>query len=175
MKRLTQVLVSISWLLMAALPARADVNPQDMQIMARALSFMTKPLSGGVRVGVVYAPDDKRSVLELESVQRILGGGLRIGSVTLWAVPVRLDQVAGAQVGLLFLTGGLGAQARSVAAASRARRIPCVTTDLTQVRNGLCAVGIRSQPKIEILVNRAVATAEGVEFSTVFSLMVTEL
>jgi hypothetical protein len=168
-------LVALAWLLVAAPPALADVDAGDMQIMARALSFMAKPLAGEVLVGVVYSPDNAQSVRELESVQRLLGNGLRVGSVTLEPVPVRLGEAGGARPGLFFLTAGLGAQAQPVAAASRARRIPCVTTDLTQVRSGVCAIGIQSRPRVEILVNRVAAAAVGTEFSTVFSLMITEL
>ena len=75
----------------------------------------------------------------------------------------------------LFLTAGLNDEAQGVAAASRALKIPCVTADLAQVKNGTCAMGIRSQPKIEILVNRAAAEANGTTFSTVFRMMITEL
>lgn len=174
-RRLLPALLPLVWLLFATSPALADVDAADMQIMARALSFTTKPLSGDVLVGVVYAPRNAQSVAQLESVQSLLGNGLRVGSVTLKAVPVRLGETESAQVRLFFLTADLGANAQSVAAASRARHIPCVTTDLTQVRSGVCAIGIRSQPRVEILVNRAVASADDTEFSTVFSLMITEL
>lgn len=174
-RRLVPAFFAFAWLLVAAAPALADVDAGDMQIVARALSFMAKPLAGDVLVGVVYSPDSAQSVRELESVQRLLGDGLRVGSVTLKPVPVRLAEAGGARPGLFFLTAGLGVRAQPVAAASRAQRIPCVTTDLTQVRSGVCAIGIQSRPRVEILVNRVAAAADGTAFSTVFSLMITEL
>jgi hypothetical protein len=174
MKRLQAILLTLACLLATSSPALADVSPGDMQVLARALSFMTKPLAGDVDVGIVYSPRDPQSMLELESVRRIIGRGLRVGGVTLKAVPVPLGAVGSAQVGLLFLTAGLGARGQAVAQASRARRIPCATTDLTQVSSGVCAIGIRAEPRVEILVNRAAAAAEGTAFSTVFSLMITE-
>lgn len=174
MKRLPLPLLFLACSLLASFPALADVTAGDMQIMARALGFMTRPLTGDVKVAVVYSPGNAQSTSEAESVQRMLAGGLRVGSVTLRAVVVPLGDLQSVRAPLLFLTAGLSAQARAVAAVSRARQIPCVTTDLTQVTAGVCAIGIRSQPRVEILVNHTTAAAEGTAFSTVFSLMITE-
>jgi hypothetical protein len=175
MRRFALTLGCLACMLLNASPAAADVSAGDMQIMARALSFMARPPSGLIEVGIVYSPDDAESSRDAKSAQELLAGGLRVGSVTLNPVLVPASQVASARVGLLFLTAGLGERARPAAAASREHRIPCITTDLTQVRSGFCAIGIRSQPRVEILVNRAAATADGTSFSTVFSLMITEL
>jgi hypothetical protein len=51
----------------------------------------------------------------------------------------------------------------------------CVTTDIAQVRRGACVMGVRSRPKVEVFVNRASATANHINFSTVFRVMITEL
>ncbi len=157
------------------LPAHADVTASDMQVMGRALSFLDKPLSGEVTVGVVYAADIPQSARETEDLQRMLERGLRVGNVVLRTVPVSLDRVALANVDVLFLTAGLGDRANPVAIASRTRRLPCITTDILQVQSGRCAVGVSSQPKIEILVNRAAALANGTAFSTLFRMMIDEI
>jgi hypothetical protein len=57
----------------------------------------------------------------------------------------------------------------------RSKRIPCITTDLAKVKSGSCAIGVRSQPKIEILVNRNAATGSDLKFSAVFRMMITEM
>jgi hypothetical protein len=75
---------------------------------------------------------------------------------------------------LFFLTQGAGVGANTVASASRARKIPCITFDLAQVRNGACGIGVKSQPKIEIFVNRKAAAESDTIFSSVFRLMITE-
>jgi len=153
----------------------ADATPSDMQIMARALSFMQKPLSGEVGVGIVFAPGNPESARDAQQVQRILGNGLRVGNLILRPVLVPISEVARARVALYFLTAGVRGEARAVAVASRARQIPCATADLAQVRQGICALGVRSQPRIEILVNRVAAQADGISFSTAFRMMITEL
>jgi hypothetical protein len=43
------------------------------------------------------------------------------------------------------------------------------------VHNGACAVGVRSQPRIEVIVNRAAAAASGIVLSAVFRMMITEI
>jgi hypothetical protein len=50
-----------------------------------------------------------------------------------------------------------------------------VTTDLNQVRDGVCLMGVRSSPKVQIVVNRAAANASGITFATVFRVMITEI
>jgi len=52
--------------------------------------------------------------------------------------------------------------------------VACLTTDLAQVRGGACAIGIRSGPRVEILVNHAAAESSGVSFSTAFRMLITE-
>ncbi len=162
-------------LLLASVPARAQVTTSDLQIAGRALGFLEKPMSGDIVVGIVYAADNAQSRREAENLQRLLGSGLKVGNVTLQPSLVSTADVARSNVRLFFLTPGLGGQASVVAAASRARSVPCITTDIAQVREGLCAMGVRSRPKIEILVNRTAAKDSSTAFSTVFRMMITEI
>jgi hypothetical protein len=162
-------------LLLGARAALADVTAQDLQIAARALSFLQKPLSGEVAVGIVYARGNPQSLEEAEALQRMLSEGLKVGSITLKSTLISLEDAPRASVGLFFLTTGLGADAQSLADITHARHLPCLTTDLSQVAAGRCAVGVRSKPKIEIVVNRVAATASDTAFSTVFRMMITEI
>jgi hypothetical protein len=155
--------------------ATALIMPQDLQIAARALGFLAHPPSGDVRVAVVYAKDSPQSLAEARNVMQILGGGLTVGNITLRPALVPVEALTRARVGLIFLAPGIGSQGSLVAAVSRSSRIPCVTTDLSQVRNGDCAIGIRTAPQIQILVNRMAAAASGTTFSTIFRVMITEL
>jgi hypothetical protein len=158
-----------------ALPAHAEVTAGDLQIMGRALGFLDKPLSGEVRVGIVYSADNSQSSHDADDLQRLLGDGLRVGNVLLKPVMVSLGQLAQANVDVLFLTAGLGDEATPVAIASRTRHLPCITSDLSQVQAGRCAVGVSSEPTVEILVNRAAALANGTTFSTLFRMMINEI
>jgi ABC-type uncharacterized transport system substrate-binding protein len=162
--------------LAAAAPASAGVTPVDLQIAARALGFMQKPLTGEVRVGIVYVPGNAESSEEASALQTLMGEVFKAGNLVLRPVMIKLEQLEHADVGIFFLTSGVsGDGGPRVAAASRRARIPCVTVDIEQVRSGACVMGVRSHPKVEILVNRAAAASSGIEFSTVFRIMITEL
>src|ERR1700722_16317183 len=154
--------------------AHAQFALSDVQIAGRALGFLDKPLRGEVDVGIVYSPANPQSAREAESLKDLLGDGLRIGDITLKPVLVPVADVGRAPAGLFFLTDDVDGVDR-VAAAARLRRIPCITTDLATVKSGACAIGIRSQPKIEILVNRNAAAESHLSFSTVFRMMITEM
>jgi hypothetical protein len=147
----------------------------DLQIAARALSFMEDPLSGSVRVGIVHAPANARSARQAEELRAMLGSGLQVGNLELRPVMVELDDAEVAEVDLFFLTEYLNPHQVPLSSISAVRQIPCVTTDIAQVQSGTCIMGVRSTPKIEILVNRAATLESGMTFSTVFRVMITEL
>jgi hypothetical protein len=162
-------------ILLVTTTASAQITARDLQVAARALSFLQKPLSGEVSVGIVYVRNNPQSLAEGENLQRLLLPGLKVGNITLRPTLVELDEAPRASVGVFFLTAGVGAEAERLASISRARQLPCFTTDLSQVAAGRCAVGIRSEPKVEIVVNHAAAAASGATFSTVFRMMITEV
>jgi hypothetical protein len=154
--------------------AHAQFTLSDVQIAGRALGFLDKPLQGQVTAGIVYLPTNPQSAREAEALKEMLGDGLKIGNITLRPVLVSVADVQHSTAALFLLTDGLG-DVTPVGDASRNRKIPCITTDLRKVKNGDCAIGVRSQPKIEILVNRNAAIASQLNFSAVFRMMITEI
>jgi hypothetical protein len=168
-------LATLAVLLLAGMPVHADITKTDVQVAARALSFVSDPLSGTVRVGIVYARSSPRSVREAERLRTIIADGLRIGAIELRPVLIETADAAGADVDLFFLTEHLAATETPNLLGNHNRPILCITTDIEQVRNGACVMGVRSQPKVEVFVNRASASASEITFSTVFRVMITEL
>jgi hypothetical protein len=161
--------------LLAAAPLHAQVTSMDLQVAGRALGFLDKPLSGDVQVAVVYAQNNPQSVQAAESLRSQMGDGLKVGNTTLRPVLVPLTEVGKVNTGLLFLAPSAGAEADAMKQVIQAKHLMCFTTDIAQVKAGRCAVGIRSQPRIEIIVNRDAAAVSGVSFSTVFRMMITEI
>jgi ABC-type uncharacterized transport system substrate-binding protein len=168
------VLGALAGALVLAAPLGAEVTPTDLQVAARALSFMDKPLTGPVRVGILYAPDSPRSVRQADELQRMLGAGLKAGKLELKPVLVKVGEAAGANVDMYFLTEYVSTADAQTAGLSVAKR-PCVTIDIAQVAGGTCLMGVRSTPKVEIVINRAAAKDSGVTFATVFRVMITEI
>lgn len=175
MRKFFTMLCALGFGLLAQTAAHAEVGMNDLLVIGRALSFLEKPLTGEVSVGIVYAADNAQSAREAENLRKLLNNGQRIGNLSLKPVLVSINEIEHADVKLLMLTAGMGEQAKTVGLASTRRRVPCVTTDLAQVKSGYCMMGVRSQPKVEILVNRSLAAAGGTGFSSVFRMMVTEI
>ncbi len=161
--------------LLAPLPALAAVTATDVQVAARVLGFTTTPVTGMVKLGIVYDPANPASAADEAALAGILGSGLTVGAVTLVPVPVPVASLAGANADVLFLTSGLGAEAGQVGSAAAARKIMCITTDAAANAAGDCAVAVQSDPAVKITVNKAAAAASGVSFGTAFMMMITEI
>lgn len=159
--------------MLLACPAAAATQ-NELLVAVRALGFMTNPPKGEILVGIVYSPSDQQSAADAESVQKALAGNLHVGGLILKGKLVRFDEIRSADVGLFFLTTHLGADAAGLSAVSSSRHIVCITTDIAQVQNGTCVMGVRAEPKIEVLVNRAAAAASGISFAPIFRMMITE-
>jgi hypothetical protein len=175
MKALMRGLLGFGLAAVAAYPAQADVTAKDIQVMARALGFAEKAPTGEIRFGIVYAPGNAASVKQAETVQKLLGDGLKAGNLVLKPVLVNIDEAAAADVGAFLLIEGMGADGAKLAAVTKSKQKPCLTIDIPQVQSGSCAMGIKSEPKVEILVNKAAADASGVTFGASFRMMITEL
>jgi hypothetical protein len=158
-----------------ALPAAAEVSDTTLLVAARALSFLQHPLQGEIVVGIVYLPGNPQSALEARQLDALMEGGFRAGTLVLRPRLITLDELPASNVGLYFLTSELGHGAEALAQLTRSRHIPCVTTDIAQVKDGNCAMGVSAQPRVEILVNRAAAAASGMTFSEAFRVMITEM
>lgn len=169
-------LAFFTWCFAATLAvAGATVTETDVLVAARALGFMQNPPTGEVRVGIAYSTGDPRSVEEADQLQQILAGGLKVGNLMMTPVKVNVDELASANVQLFLLTEYVGRDGERVADATKAKQIPCITFDIAQVQNGACVMGVRSEPRVEIIVNRAAATRSGTSFATVFRMLITEI
>jgi ABC-type uncharacterized transport system substrate-binding protein len=155
--------------------AGATVTETDVLVAARALSFLQNPPTGEVRVGIVYSSGEPRSVEEADQLQQIRAGGLKVGNLTIAPLKVKVDELASTNVQLLWLTADMGRDGERVADATKAKQIPCITVDIAAVHSGECAMGVRSQPRVEIIVNRAAAAKSNMSFATAFRMLVTEI
>jgi hypothetical protein len=156
-------------------PAHAAVTAKDIQVAARVLGFTSTPVTGAVKVGIVYDPANVASAADAKTLLGIMGTGLTVGAVTLVPVAVPIASVGSPNADVLFLTSGLGAAAAQVGTAAADRKIMCITTDAAANAAGDCAVAVQSDPAVKITVNKAAAAASNVSFGTAFMLMITEI
>jgi hypothetical protein len=160
--------------LRAALPQAADgtLSPRELQILGGAIAFMQPPPAGGP-IAVVYATGDPASRRNAEALAGEMGNGLKVGSLLLPAKVV--DASALAAGGFAMVIVATGANGSAVGAAARAAHILCVTADLAAVQAGTCTLGIRTEPRVELVLNRAAAAASGIEFPVALRMMIHEI
>ena len=173
MKKFLFFLICVLSLGSASLQAATSRN--DLLVAARALGFMTSPLTGNLTAGIVYDPSIARSAADAKNIQSIMQGGFRVGNTTLTPVLVPISEAGSASAQLFILAEGTGGSASTLASICIRRRMLCMTADINQVNRGSCALGVQSNPKVEILVNRNSAMRSGIEFSTAFRMMITEV
>ena len=78
----------------------------DIQVAGRALSFLAKPLTGEVTMGIVYSRANAQSIQDAQDLERQLEGGLRVGNLTLKPILVAVGEATRANVSLFFVTPG---------------------------------------------------------------------
>jgi hypothetical protein len=147
---------------------------RDLGVAGRALTFLENGPTGRAVLGVVFDPSKPASVAEKNAVMAAIGGGYAAGAVTLVGKPVEADDVAGAAgVNAFFVTGGVNYAA--VGAAAKARKIVTIGSSPACVNSGACVMGVTTDPKVEIVVNRSAAAAVGVAFKAAFRMMIKEI
>lgn len=156
-------------------PGLAHADPaKDLQVAGRALTFLENGPTGRAVIGVVFDPAKPASVAEKNAVMAAIGGGYSAGAVTLVGKPVTVDEVAGAAgVNAFFVTGGVNYAA--VGAAAKARKLVTIGSNPACVSTGACVMGVTTEPKVEITVNRSAAAAVGASFKAAFRMMIKEI
>lgn len=152
--------------------AAATLSPQELLILGHAVAFLQPPPTGGV-VAIVYTAGNPASLQDADSIKGEIGNGPQAGNVLL---PVKeVDAAALANGGFVLAIAAAGTNGPSLAAAIRTARILCVTADLAAVQTGFCTMGIITSPRVEIVLNHAVAAATDITFAAAFLMMIREM
>jgi hypothetical protein len=163
-----------AWCVIAPLMTQAaSVSDKDLLVLGRAASFLLPPPVNGDVVAIAYAESDAASRQDAEAIAALIGDGLRVGDAVLRAKLVPVGALGTEHCALVIAAAG--ANGPQLSAASHAVHALCVTTELAAVQAGLCALGIRSAPRVEILLNHTALTATGIEFSAAFRMMIHEI
>jgi hypothetical protein len=155
--------------------AAADVTAKDLQVLSRALGFVQLP-AGASKIAVVYNPADAASTRSAETARALMGDSFKAGTRSLTVVLVAVGELDAARdIAVLFAAAELGPDVAKVAAASQASKAPCVTDDLELVKRATCAIGVRTSPKVQIMVNKALTAAVGLTLDPAFKMLITEV
>jgi hypothetical protein len=168
------LLAAIALVALAA-PLAAKADPaKDLGVAGRALTFLENGPTGKATLGVVFDPSKPGSVAEKNAIMAAIGGGYAAGALTLVGKPIEADDVGGASgVQALYVTAGVNYA--SVGAAAKGKKLITIGSDPACVKSGACAMGVETEPKVSITVNRATAAAVGAVFKAAFRMMITEI
>lgn len=173
LKRLVAVATGATIAAMGVAPAGGATSSKEIAVAARAIGFM-EPRPGVIPVVVVYQDGNAASAADANMIKAqlertpIRGATLRVTT----ASSGNAGAIGGAKVA--FLAEGVANQAGVFAVASRSG-VLTISSEMGCVAAGRCAVGVRSEPTVEIVVNRRALAASRVGFSKAFLMLVREI
>ena len=174
----------LAWLLPSVFFHACFVQAEEM--MGKNLAIITRPLvvlshraTGELRTVIIYAPEHDACRRAAEAIAPLLAGRVSEGRVRLIANARVLIPASNLSVlenkDVAFVTGSLGPWHAPIAEASVRRRIVSVTNDLSCVTSGNCIMGVRSEPRVRVIINRKLADRSSIDFTPGFRLLFTEL
>lgn len=174
-KRYRNLLCAGAMALVAATPAVCHADAaKTLGVAGRALAFLENGPTGKVVLGVVFDPGKPGSVAEKNAIMAALGAGFAAGPLTLVGKPVEASAVGGVSgVQVLFVTGGVNYGA--VGSAAKAKKLITISGDPACAASGACVMGVTTDPKVDITVNRSTAGAVGAVFKSAFRMMIHEI
>ena len=150
----------------------ASLSAKDVLIIKKVFGFLDPPLIGGV-VAVLYDPGNAASQEDATEIATLFGSGLTTsGTLKAEAVPASALGHGGSYAAIILAAGVAG---DVLAPVVRASRLLCITADLRQVQAGNCILAVRSEPQVDIVLNRQSAASAGIGFATAFRMLVHEL
>lgn len=155
-------------LLLFSTAAAADTGARDLQVIARAVGFVSGLPRGEFGAAVVDGPG-------ADAVLALMGSGVSGGGVTLIPERVSVANLARSNARVIIVPEGQSAAFPAIAAAAARLHAVTVSTDMSCVTGNFCVIGVASSPRVEIVVSRRATDASGVSFSPSFRVMIREI
>lgn len=152
----------------------ASLTHTEVGILARAMGFLQPPLAGTATVAITYDASNPASKLDAEAIAGYFGQGLPSGGAILTPKLIEVRQLLPSG-GFAAVIAAAGVRIEQVADAARALRVACITGDAGSVVSGRCTMAVKSEPKVEIIINRAAAANANVRFGTAFLMMIRQI
>jgi hypothetical protein len=158
--------------MLSATAHAGSLSAKDLQIVTKVLGFLDPPCLSGV-VAVVFAQGNPASEADATRVAALFGAGPNAGnSIRAEAVSASALQQDKHYVAVIL---SAGVPAGSVSSYLQEHHVLCITGDLAQVEAGLCVLSVQSDPRVEIVLNRALAASYGIGFATAFRMLIHEI
>ncbi len=148
----------------------------NVAVAARVISFQQRPPASMVTTSIIFDPADPASVAEASAIEKQVGSGIQAGKSTIRVRRVAVGQLGGLSgSSVAFVTSGLRDRHADIASAAQKGGILTITSDLSCVTAGHCAVAVSSGTKVQITVSRAACKDAKVQFGSAFLMLVKEV
>lgn len=143
---------------------------KDVGLVGKVVSFIQGGPKGAVDVAIVFDPANPDSAAHADEMAELMAG--KGGKVKLTGKKVPVSAISGASEKVIFVTRGMSAHYGAVAAKGKGG-VLTISNDASCLGGG-CAVIVKSDPSVDILVSSAATSAAGIEFASAFSMMITK-
>ncbi|MDR3438634.1 hypothetical protein [Telmatospirillum sp.] len=147
----------------------------ELKVGVRVFDFLKSAPHGPTPLAVIFDGRNGASVDDARAIVGWVNSG--VSSIKATFVPSLFDvhQLdAAADYRIAIVADGTDASYELIRDYALRNLVLTVSSDLSCMRFGSCTVGIASTPRVEVVINREVATSCGIEFSEAFRMMVRE-
>jgi hypothetical protein len=126
-------------------------------------------------LAVIYDSRNKESLDDARNIMSWLSaapGGAKTSLLPVLLDAHTLDEVRNVRVA--FVASATETDYGAITDFARKNGVLTISSELSCVRAGICIVGVTSAPRVEVILNRQLSQASGVEFTEAFRMMVTE-
>ncbi len=170
----TSALICVTLALTSAAQA-ADVALADLQATTRSLGFLDALQNRStISIGVVYAVnarDGKNSAAQTAGALAAIRGP---GSSTIRANIVSVEELSGnaQHFDVLYVMPGATANGAQIADVVRRLHVVSISSDPACLDAKYCVLLVQDGSVVNIVLDTALATASGAQFSSIFTMMV---
>jgi len=155
--------------------ASDEVTVSDLQAVARSLGFLENlRTDDGIAIGIVYAPEQAAAGALAAQVAERLGAIPGPKEAKFRPVVISTGSLGQIQdgLGVVFLMPGASEHAGEILEAIRRRHLVSISTDAACLDRKCCVLLIRTEHRVDIVLDSALADAVGARFTPVFTMMV---
>jgi len=157
-------------------PARAaDVALADLQAATRSLGFLDSLQNRStISIGVVYGASARAGKNSAAQTAGALAAMRGPGSAAIRANAVSVEELTqnAQHFDALYLMPGLAANSAQIADAVRRLHVVSISSDPACLDTRCCVLMVQAGSGVNIVLDTALATAAGAQFSSVFTMMV---
>lgn len=154
--------------------AWADINEKDVLIIGRILSFVQGIPDNEVSIGIVSTGGS--STNDANDFIQIVGGGKKVGSITLKATSLHIDDLHNTSAKVLVIPSNIGNEHyQKIFNTAENKKIVTIGMSEACTNAKKCAISIQTTPAVDIRMSASASSATNVKFESNMMMMIKEV